>query len=198
MERVFGWQHNRCTGSFVELGAWDGLFGSNTARFERQGWRGLCIEPDPSNFRLLTQNRPSCVNVNALASDRVGKATYVQTTNQGFNGLQKFLDMSKLQEAGVKVVSRLKVPTVPLSHLLARHEMWHVDLLSLDVEGAEMVVLRSIDFGNFTFGAMLIEVGPQGARPPMLRLLASHGYRLLGMVDAHDALWVNSCLYGVF
>lgn len=46
------------TGSFVELGALDGVTGSNTIIFERcLGWRGLLIEANPSNFNKLAVSK---------------------------------------------------------------------------------------------------------------------------------------------
>ena len=41
-------------GSFVELGAYDGLSNSNTFMLERCfAWRGLLIEASPSNYKML-------------------------------------------------------------------------------------------------------------------------------------------------
>merc|ERR550514_737965 len=62
---------------FLEIGATDGVYLSNTLFFESQmGWRGLCIEGSPTSYALLRQNRPGCVNVNAVIGDpdKIGAA----------------------------------------------------------------------------------------------------------------------------
>ncbi len=54
-------------GTFVEIGANDGLHMSNTWFFEKHlNWKGLCVEANPVVYRQLQQNRPACANVNAL------------------------------------------------------------------------------------------------------------------------------------
>ena len=57
------------SGTFVEIGANDGLHMSNTWFFEHHlGWRGMCVEANPHVFRRLKTNRPACTNVNAIVS----------------------------------------------------------------------------------------------------------------------------------
>ena len=52
-------------GIFLDIGANDGLFGSNTATLELEyGWSGLCIEANPTLIQSLQTNRPSSTVVN--------------------------------------------------------------------------------------------------------------------------------------
>ncbi len=44
------------TGSFVEFGAWDGKFASNTYRLLESGWKGVYIEADKAKFQDLARN----------------------------------------------------------------------------------------------------------------------------------------------
>jgi hypothetical protein len=44
-------------GVFVDVGASDGIYGNNTYFFEKIGWRGLCIDADPSHYTSLQANR---------------------------------------------------------------------------------------------------------------------------------------------
>tara|TARA_R110000824_G_scaffold158320_3_gene332129 strand:+ start:1236 stop:2144 length:909 start_codon:yes stop_codon:yes gene_type:complete len=43
-------------GFFVEFGAWDGVFGSNTRKLFLSGWNGILIEPDDKRFSNLQNN----------------------------------------------------------------------------------------------------------------------------------------------
>lgn len=43
-------------GFFVEFGAWDGIFGSNTRGLFLEGWEGILIEPHPERFKDLEEN----------------------------------------------------------------------------------------------------------------------------------------------
>lgn len=51
-------------GYFVDLGAYDGIYLSNTYLLERRyEWNGICIEANPATFMSLRSNRRAkCVN----------------------------------------------------------------------------------------------------------------------------------------
>lgn len=44
------------SGFFVEFGAWDGIYGSNTRKLFKEGWSGILIEPDETRFNNLQNN----------------------------------------------------------------------------------------------------------------------------------------------
>ena len=50
----------KTNGVYIEMGAVDGLFQSNTKFFEDQlNWTGILIEPQPNSFKKLQMNRPN-------------------------------------------------------------------------------------------------------------------------------------------
>ena len=49
-------------GTCIEVGATDGILGSNTYYFERQGWTSLCVEPNYNYFVQLQRNRKHSCN----------------------------------------------------------------------------------------------------------------------------------------
>ena len=61
-----------------------------------------------------------------------------------------------------------------------------IDFLSLDVEGAELEVLKGIDFNKFSFKFMLIEVRDIKR---MESFLLQHGYLLEKKFSTHDYLF---------
>ena len=63
--------HLNSPGFFVEAGAVDGVFESNTYYLERfQNWRGILVEPVPEMFRRIRVNRPRAIAFQcALVSD---------------------------------------------------------------------------------------------------------------------------------
>jgi hypothetical protein len=55
-----------CGGTFVDIGANDGVTISNSHALEESlGWQGVCVEPHPGAFAKLVKNRPRCARVNA-------------------------------------------------------------------------------------------------------------------------------------
>ena len=54
--------HNKSNGTYVDIGAHDGITGSNTYFFDLLGWEGICFEPLPEIYNQLVINRkrPRC------------------------------------------------------------------------------------------------------------------------------------------
>jgi FkbM family methyltransferase len=71
---------NHRAGAFVDVGAYDGITGSNTYYFERQlGWRGVAIEANPEAVAKLVQNR-TCEVFDGCAYDHDGTVEFVMLT----------------------------------------------------------------------------------------------------------------------
>ena len=119
-------------GRFVEVGAHNGLHLSNTLRLERMGgWRGLLIEASPSRLEPLRANRPEAQIVQACVAGVPGVRHFSLTTST-------FLD--ERSQAGDSIDVRCET----LESVLLQYGFHHVDYLSLDVEGEDLNVLRSL------------------------------------------------------
>src|SRR3990170_354790 len=55
--------NNLTNGKCIEIGAVDGIDGSNTYLFEKAGWQCMCIEPNPIYFEKLKTNRHHVMQV---------------------------------------------------------------------------------------------------------------------------------------
>ncbi|MCB0096496.1 MAG: FkbM family methyltransferase, partial [Caldilineaceae bacterium] len=156
-------------GFFIEAGANDGIMQSNTLYFERyKKWQGLLIEPLPELAEKCKQNRPACIveNVALTAFDYPkntidihygGLMSLVRgarsSAEEELEHIHKGLDIQELSSTYT-----IAVPTMTLSDLLVKHRIQKVDLLSLDVEGYELQVLKGLDFKRHRPKFMLIEV----------------------------------------
>jgi FkbM family methyltransferase len=68
---------DRGPGFFVDVGAFDGELGSNTAFFERRlGWTGVAFEPNPPEFASLRRTR-SCRAIQGCAYNREGEVSFL-------------------------------------------------------------------------------------------------------------------------
>jgi len=188
-------------GFYVELGANDGVTGSNTLFLELfRGWRGLLIEPVSESFRLLSRNRSSkrnhlvraaCVSF-GYASNWVEIAVAnLMSTPLGLDS--DISDPIAHATAGLTYSKHLtelrieKVPAATLTEILREHRGPRViDFLSLDVEGAELEVLKGVDFLDFEIRLILVE-----AREPdrIIEFLAVRDYILLAQASPIDYLF---------
>ena len=176
--------------SFLEIGALDGQFLSNLLFFEAQmGWRGMCIEGSPRNYRALVRNRPECININGVVGRSIvesegGSATFLTFVK----GQSWERAMSCVLGSGVcatreaaeryaeSIQGRMEVDVVPgylLSDLFAKAGFSRMGWIMLDVEGAEYQVIETVDFEKVSAELVTFE----GGDPKVKKLLASKGYR---------------------
>eukprot|EP00960_Hanusia_phi_P060434 764504-Hanusia_phi.AAC.7 len=160
-EDYFAWSRffrNKTGGTFLELGALDGSTYSNSFYFEHAlMWRGVLVEADPANFQLLAKNRPEQVLVHAAICKEVQEVHYLTSGGSAVRGIYEFM-ASSFVRYWHKTMSMQKIMCLPLSAILSFLRVSYVDWLSVDVEGAELQVLESIDFSQVKFGVISAEV----------------------------------------
>lgn len=189
-------------GYFVELGANDGIRQSNTYYLERhKRWRGVLVEPVPHNYLRCVANRSERNHVfcNACVSfdydERFVEIAYSDLMSCPI-GLDSDVDdpLSHAREGMKYVDSAGPVFTFgavarPLNELLIEAEAPdRIDLLSLDVEGAELEVLKGIDHDRFRFRYLCIE---SRDRDKLESYLGARGYALAERLSRHDYLFVD-------
>ncbi|MCK4934666.1 MAG: FkbM family methyltransferase [Simkaniaceae bacterium] len=153
------------SGTFVEIGAYDGIILSNTYFFEKElGWKGLCIEPNPYRFQDLLQNR-NCYSVEGAIGKKRGSLEFccIKGGPEMLSGLVSEYDPRHVQWINREVrAARAKkeffpVEVYPLVDLLLEIQINHVDFLSLDTEGGELLILKAIDFNRVSIDVITVE-----------------------------------------
>ena len=125
------WPRCPTIGTFIDVGAGDGITASNTLHFARNGWYGILIDADPRQCKLLRENRPGEEVELAAICEFDGMATIYLTGHLDHASLLSDLYADRR-------IAEIQVPAVRLETMLERHGIGHIDLLSIDVEGAEM------------------------------------------------------------
>jgi FkbM family methyltransferase len=132
-------------GFYVDVGAHDPTQFSVTKMFYDRGWSGINIEPGPG-FERLEQERPRDVNLNvAVALESAVRDFWVSEPDSGLSTLSPPDATAKLPPGFS--FARRTVETKPLSAILNEYaEGRAVDFMTVDVEGTEADVIRSMDF----------------------------------------------------
>ncbi|HQZ64036.1 MAG TPA: FkbM family methyltransferase [Planctomycetaceae bacterium] len=170
-------------GFFVDLGAHDGIYLSNTFILEqRYHWRGILIEANPETFEVLSKNRTACC-INACVSSQVEKVRFLK--NSTFGGIvASDCDNNPGTDSGVEI----EMETVPLESLLDSLSAPSViEYLSVDIEGAEDRALLEFPFDRYTFLSATIE------RPSekLCSVLNRNGYRLVCDIPGLDCYYIH-------
>ena len=153
-------------GIYVDIGAHDGITLSNTYLLEKEyGWTGIVIEPLPHQWQRLIDNRPNSIPFNIAIYDKVGEENFLLVDHDGYpdmlSGIQKDMGIRQMSDLLKESTKRrmIKVPTQPLKDILLEANIHYVDYLSIDVEGAELKVLQSIDFNKVFIDIIMFENG---------------------------------------
>ena len=138
---------------FIDLAANAAIGDSNSYYFDRcLGWRGICIEPNPNYGASHRQARNSTLYRECISNSS-------QEIIFGFTSIGQMghiLHAARTNETVRPLSERMRCK--PLSRLLTPlGSPMHIDYLSLDVEGAELEVLKSVDFGTTSFTLMTVE-----------------------------------------
>ena len=134
----------RCGGFFVEAGANTGV-NSVTKAFERIGWHGLCVEANPYLYHnFLVKNRQECENIHAALVDGPDQVVFRAYTERlgDLSGIESFrtpkqwakMEREHANDKRKWTLTRTNVTALSPAKLVFGRG--HVDLFSLDVEGA--------------------------------------------------------------
>lgn len=193
---------NKRNGTYIELGALDGVLYSNTKFFEDTlNWGGILIEPHPDKFKTLTKNRPNNFLFNCLVSSHTEplEYRYFVDGHAAVSGVESTLPQQHFDiyfdNKNNRSLKQNKIFITPttLSEIVKQTNLTHIDFLSLDVEGHEYEVLQSWDF-IVPIDVILIEtLGVQPEKDELCRkkLLSNH-YKFVTKYKSNELFVLNT------
>ena len=177
-------------GTFVELGAFDGVTESNSQLFERcLNWTGVLVEPNPRAWEALREHRaarprahlyhasPTCNESDDDATARIANHAYTS---------------SALLAAGATRGGAL-VACTSMARVLRHARVDAIDVWSLDVEGSEADVLATVDFDAVRVSVLVVEAWNRECdadcpkRERVRAMLATAGYVRLDEPTVHKS-----------
>lgn len=178
---------NGHVGTFLEIGANDGYSQSNTWYLERRlGWRGILIEPLPRLYRACLRARPRATVYNYACVPPDGPTTVTMVDR---NLMSVTLGAQSAAEERARIDGHekklVRVPTATLSGLIDQSGFRSVDLISIDVEGAELGVLAGLDLRRHRPRWLLVET----AHPDQVSEAVGAELKLVESLSHHDYLF---------
>ncbi|EMR03692.1 FkbM family methyltransferase [Cesiribacter andamanensis] len=171
------------SGFFIEIGANDGITYSNTYFFEKEcGWNGLCIEPHPSAYAKLEQNR-NCLTMNICVSNKVGINEFLKIEGYAemLSGLNEKYDDAHIERINNSIQIHggkkdiIEIPCKRLDQILDENNISKVDFCSIDTEGGELEIIESADLHYRDINVFTIENNYFG--DDLKKMMAKYGYK---------------------
>jgi FkbM family methyltransferase len=177
LARIFA---GKSDGVCVEVGANDGVNGSTTLYFEKQGWRCVLIEPNPALCAEIREKR-SALLFECAASDRSGTATlHIAEGAWRADGMSTISarsgDRERIRRQGFST-RPVDVPTLTLDEILGKAQLGgQIDFVTIDVEGHEHEVLQGFSLERWKPTILILEDNSNTEDQTVVRHLAELGY----------------------
>jgi len=172
-------------GFFIDVGAHNGKSINNTLYFEENNnWTGINIEPIEKIYNDLIINRPNCININCAVCNNDGETEFLCNTGytEMISGIKNTFDprhMERLKNENKKYGSSteiIKVKTKKLETICEVNKISHINYLSIDVEGGEFEVIKSINFDKVFIDVIGFENNYNDSSMPIIKYLLDKNY----------------------
>jgi FkbM family methyltransferase len=165
--------------NFIEVGAYDGVLYSNTFYLEKvHNFKGVCVEPSGDIFSELNKNRSS-INLQAFVTNKKQDSVIIEVKGM-HTTIAKNSKSSNLQS--VKCIS---LDTIIAEFFNPNED---IDFCSIDTEGTELEVLKSLNFNKYNIKLFCVENNNQSVN----KFLSDKGYKCLNKnTNSHDNWFIK-------
>lgn len=132
--------------SYMDIGAHDPYLISNTALFYDQGSRGINIDPDKNLLDKFKTVRNEDINLNlGIGSEKSKMKLYIMS-ERSLNTLSQEEAQQYVKE-GIEIIKTEMVDVITIDEVLSKYNNdVFPDLLTLDAEGFDLEILKTINF----------------------------------------------------
>jgi hypothetical protein len=181
------------SGKYLDIGSGNPKYLSNTYHLYRKGWNGILVDPIRSNYLLnfIFCRRDS--SVMAYISDKQGRIRFYQMEPSYFS-TSDISVMNHWIQHGAQLVKIKEHPVIPVSSLNFESSPSEPVLISIDTEGHELEVLKSINFAKQSPRAFIIETWDSSDHDKYIeceKILKNEGYFLESTNNEND-IWLHA------
>jgi FkbM family methyltransferase len=184
-ENVFKGYKN---GVFFDVGAHDGISINNTLFFEKtHNWSGVNIEPIGEVYNKLVINRPNSLNIKVAICDTDGEKEFILAKgySEMISGLKNNYDSRHIDRLNRELKQyggssqNIIVKTKKIETICDENNIKHINYLSIDVEGAEFDVIKSINFDKVFIDVIGFENNYEDTSIPIIKYLEQKNYKVI-------------------
>ena len=183
--------------TYLDIGAWLPQAQNNTYLFYHHGARGVLVEPNIAMIPELRLYRPGDTVLNiGMGVKEEKEADYYCFQNEQWNTFDRD-EAQKTAKGGMKIERVLKMPLQAINQVIEEHFRGSVpDLISIDVEGLDVAIMRTLDFQWFRPKVICAETHPVAqsyVNSEMTQFLSGQDY-LVRAVTFPNSIYVDKKL----
>ncbi len=181
IQRYFGAGYK---GTFLDLGANDGITLSNTFALSNAGWKGTLVEASPKAFARLQECYEHMTGyslIHAAIGTHNGKAVLNESGEHLGKGDVALLSTTRDQEMERwvdEVFEQVTVPAINFATMLGLSEHKHFDFISMDIEGLELDILPQMDLRGLLCRLLCVEYNGKD-QEKYDAIITPQGYKLI-------------------
>jgi len=146
------------TPRYLDVGTWHPCVGNNTYLFYRAGARGVCVEPNPDLVPLIREKRPGDEVLNVgVSAEESGPCRYYLFDDCQFNTFDAEEAAARARSCRQPILKEMSVPVVTLESIITNYFPDGLELLSLDTEGLDLALLKSLNYNKHRPLAICVE-----------------------------------------
>jgi FkbM family methyltransferase len=144
--------------SYLDIGTNDPDYCNNTYLLYKKGNRGVCIEADKTLIPIIKKVRPEDKVINAgVAVGEMKEADFYIFDVKGLNTFDKSEAEKRATYGTFKIMEVEMVPLITINQIIKDNFTTYPDFLSIDIEGLDLDVLRSLDFERYPIPVICAE-----------------------------------------
>ena len=176
---ILNYFKDRKNGFYVDVGCYHPIHRNNTHLLHMQNWSGVNIDTSQFSIDLFNFMRPKDLNYNCAISDKNKniKLFYQKELSQ-LSTIEKGQAESVFQGE----IKEKEIEAFTLDEILSRdkYKDSKIDLLDIDVEGADLKVLRGLSFDKFKPELVCVEIhAKEIEKSDIYNFLIDKNYKLL-------------------
>jgi FkbM family methyltransferase len=172
--------------TYLDIGANDPIELNNTYFFYRAGYRGVLVEPNPAFGERLKSVRPNDTTLVAgigVTADREADFYVLSSPALSTFSKEQAEQAAKSLPGNAAIKEVIKVPLLNINNVMELHFGGAPTFVSIDTEGMDLPILKTIDFDRFRpkiICAETLAVGTTKVIPEIAEFMATQGYVVRG------------------
>ena len=153
---IFDYFKNKKEGFFIDVGCYHPIHRNNTFLLYKKGWKGINIDIHSFSIDLFNYIRTKDLNYNLAVSDKNEKLNMYYQKELSQLSTIEYEQAKKVFQGPIK---EKKIQALTLNEILKKSKIEKkIDLLDIDVEGADLKVLQSLSFEKYKPELICVEI----------------------------------------